>query len=150
MVFIIWWLIPYTSLVINLLVIYFMPKHISKKEIYISWSVIALINLSSDVVFSLYFKFYELNGGGIQLSVHFLELTLAASYGIIFLNFMPKDRTKFIVYTIVWILYSLLFELLMVKVNFINAYIWNIWYSALYYLACFWYLRWHLHFIRSE
>ncbi len=149
MVFVIWWFIPFTSLLINLLIIYFMPKHISKKEIYISWFVVALINLSSDIVLSLYFKFYELNGGGIQLSVHFLELTLGASYGIIFLNFMPENRMKFYVYTIVWVVYSLLFELLMVKVNFIHYAGWNIWYSAPFYFIYCWFLRWHLRFIRS-
>lgn len=149
MVFVIWWFIPFTSLVINLLVIYFMPKHISKKEIYISWFVIALINLSSDVVLSLHFNLYELGREGLQLRVHFIELTLGASYGIIFLNFMPKDRMKFAVYTILWVAYSIVFELLMMKVNFITTYEWEIWYSVPYYFLCCWFLRWHLHFIRN-
>ncbi|MGY6211660.1 hypothetical protein LIS77_15515 [Cytobacillus firmus] len=61
-----------------------MPKRLTNKEIYFSWAVIALINLSTDVTLSLYFRLYELNGGGVQLGVHIIELTLGASFGIIF------------------------------------------------------------------
>ena len=148
MVFIIWLLIPYTSLALNLLIIFFMKKRLTYREIYISWFVIALINLSSDVVLSLYFKLYELGESGIQLSVHLLELTLGASYGIIFLNFMPQHPFHFILYSAVWLVYSLLFEILMIRVNFINEYDWSLWLSGLYYILCFWFLRWHLRFIR--
>jgi hypothetical protein len=84
-----WWF-TYTALSINLLVIWFMPKRLTLKEIYVTWFIIAMINLSSDFVLCLYFKLYELDGSGIQLRVHLLEWTLGASYGIIFLNFMPK------------------------------------------------------------
>jgi len=145
-----WWLIPYLSLFINLIIIRFMPKHLTKKEIYISWFVVALINISSDLILSLYFRFYELNGGGIQLSVHFLELTLGASYGIIFLNFMPQKMSSFILYCLAWLVYSLLFEGLLIYTEFIHFFDWKIWYSAPYYVASFFFIRWHLHFIRSD
>ncbi len=61
-----WWLLPNLSLFINLVIIRFMPKYLTKKEIYISWFVVALFNLSSDIVLSLYFRLYELNGDGVQ------------------------------------------------------------------------------------
>ncbi|WP_216772736.1 hypothetical protein [Metabacillus halosaccharovorans] len=144
-----WWLLPYLSLFINLVIIRFMPKHLTNKEIYISWFVVALINLSSDIVLSLYFRLYELNGDGVQLSVHIIELTLGASYGIIFLNFMPKAMKRFIVYCVYWLIFSLIFESLLVYTDFIHYFEWNIWYSALYYLAAFFFIRWHLYFIRS-
>ena len=144
-----WWLLPYLFLFISLVIIRFMPKHLTKKEIYISWLVVALINLSSDIVLSLYFRLYELNGDGVQLSVHIIELTLGASYGIIFLNFMPKTMKRFIVYCVYWLIFSLLFESLLAYTDFIHYFEWNIWYSALYYLAAFFFIRWHLHFIRS-
>jgi hypothetical protein len=63
----------YLSLAINLIVIWFMPKHLTNKEIYVSWAVIALINLSTDVTLSLHFRLYELDGGGVQLGVHRLN-----------------------------------------------------------------------------
>lgn len=99
---------PYLSLAINLIIIWFMPKRLTNKEIYVSWAVIALINLSTDVMLSLYFRLYELNGGGVQLWVHIIELTLGASFGIIFLNFMPESRRSFFFYTAAWVIFSVL------------------------------------------
>src|SRR4051812_47291250 len=114
-----WWF-PYTALGINLIIIRFMPKRLTIKEIYVTWFVIAMINLSSDIILSKYFKLYEINGGGFQLRVHLLEWTLAASFGIIFLNFMPQKLNKFILYLIAWLVFSMIFEALLVILKFIN------------------------------
>lgn len=144
-----YWL-PYTILVINLLIIWFMPKRLTIKEIYATWFVIALINLSTDVLLSLYFKLYELNGPGVQLAVHFIELTLGASFGIIYLNFMPFNWRSFTIYTAIWAVFSIIFELVMVKCQFINYMEWKIWYSIPYYIVAFLFMRWHLVFLRKE
>ncbi len=143
-----YWL-PYTILVINLLIIWFMPKRLTNKEIYVTWFVIALINLSTDVLLSFYFKLYELNGPGVQLAVHFIELTLGASFGIIYLNFMPFDWRSFTIYTSIWTVFSIIFELVMVKCQFINYMGWEIWYSIPYYIGAFLFMRWHLNFLRK-
>jgi hypothetical protein len=144
-----YWL-PYSALVINLLIIWRMPKRLTVKEIYITWSVVALINLSTDVLLSLYFRLYELNGPGIQLSVHIIEVSLAASFGIIYLNFMPYSLRRFALYTGVWSIFSIVFEYILVKLQFINYIEWEIWYSLPYYIAAFLFLRWHLKFIRRD
>lgn len=127
-----WWLLPYTALIINILIIWFMPKRLTNQEIYVSWIIIAMINLSSDIVLSLYYKLYELGEPGVQLSVHLLEWTLAASYGIIYLNFMPQKIYKFMLYTIVWVAYSLIFESALVHFKFINYTGWKLLYSVLF------------------
>ncbi|MFP5111945.1 hypothetical protein ACSU64_06140 [Bacillaceae bacterium C204] len=144
-----WWF-TYTALSINLLVIWFMPKRLTLKEIYVTWFIIAMINLSSDFVLCLYFKLYELDGSGIQLRVHLLEWTLGASYGIIFLNFMPKKVHKFILYLTVWVAYSLFFEAVLVHLKYVNFTGWKLLYSAPYYICAFLFLRWHIHFIRTN
>lgn len=143
-----YWL-PYLILVINLVIIWLMPKNLTKQEIYISWCVIALINLSTDVVFSFYFKLYELAGPGVQLAVHMIELTLGASFGIIFLNFMPEKIRSFLLYAAAWIVISMIFELAFVKVHFLNYFTWKPWYSPPYYFAALLYMRWHLWFLRK-
>lgn len=141
---------PYLALAVNLLIIWFMPKRLTNKEIYITWSVIALVNLSTDVTLSLYFKLYELAGPGVQLGVHFIEITLGASFGIIFLNFMPKQPRPFMLYLAAWVVLTMLFELLMVKVKFLNYILWEPWYSVPYYIAALFFMRWHLKFIRGK
>ncbi len=49
---------PYLSLPNNLI-----KALLSKIEIYVSWVVIALINLRTDAMLSLYFRLYKLNSG---------------------------------------------------------------------------------------
>jgi hypothetical protein len=137
-----YWL-PYLVLMVNVVIIWLMPKNLTKLEIYINWVVIALINLSTDIIFSFYFKFYELADPGLQLGVHIIELTLAASFGILYLNFIPKNRKFFWLYLAGWLVLSILFEFALVKVNFINYFTWKLWYSVPYYLTALLFTRWH-------
>ncbi|GAM13141.1 hypothetical protein SAMD00020551_1279 [Mesobacillus selenatarsenatis SF-1] len=44
---------------------------------------------------------------------------------------------------------TILFELLMVKVGFIRYTGWEWWYSVPYYIAAFFFVRWHLFFLRK-
>ena len=140
---------PYVVLCITLLIIWLMPKHLSKVEVYATWSVVALINLSIDVVLSFVFHLYELGEEGVQLSVHLIEITLGSANGIIFLNFMPHDRNKFLLYSIFWLGYSVLLEFSLVYFGFIHYYGWKLWHSAIFYCFSFLFIRWHLFFIRS-
>jgi hypothetical protein len=144
-----WWFV-YTALAVNLSIIWCMPKRLTRKEIYVTWFIIALLNLSSDFIFNLYFKLYELDGPGIQLRVHLLELSLGASYGIIFLNFMPHRISTFIWYLIGWLAYSVLFEAVLVYIHYVNYSGWRLWYSAIFYFFSFLFLRWHIHYIRTN
>jgi hypothetical protein len=144
-----WWIASYLALVINLIIICLMPKRLTKKEIYVTWFVIALINLSTDVLLCLDFRLYELAEPGVQLSVHVLELTLGPSYGIIYLNFMPEQNRKFYPYIAAWVAYAVIFEFIMVQVDFVNYSGWKLWYSAIYYVFAYLFLRWHLYYIRK-
>lgn len=143
-----WWF-TYTALAINFIIIWFMPKHLTMKEIYVTWFIVALINLSTDVVFDLYLHLYHLSSGGVQIRVHILELTLGASYGIIYLNFMPKRWSKFILYMAAWLAISLIFEVALVHIKFVNYSGWRLLYSVPYYTFFLLFLRWHIHFIRK-
>jgi hypothetical protein len=143
-----WWF-TYIALAINLIIIWFMPKRLTHKEIYVTWFVIAIINLSSDIVLDLYLHLYHISSGGVQLRVHLLEWTLGASYGIIYLNFLPKTLKKFIPYLIVWTIYSFTLEAVLVHINYINYTGWRIWYSLPIYILYLIFLRWHIHYIRK-
>lgn len=144
-----YWL-PYVVLMVNIVIIWLMPKNLTKLEIYINWIVIALINLSTDILLSFYFELYELAGPGVQLSVHIIELTLAASFGIIYLNFMPKGLKAFVLYLAGWLLFSLILEFALVKLDFLRYFTWKLSYSVPYYIAALLFTRWHLHFIRKN
>ena len=141
---------PYSYLAVTLIIIWFMPKHLTKKEIYVTWFVVALINLSSDVILSLVFHLYELGPNGVQLYVHIIELTLGSTHGIIYLNFMPHGLRKFIPYFFGWLVYSILLESILIYFGFVTYSEWKLWYSGIYYAVALGYARWHLAFIRSE
>jgi hypothetical protein len=144
-----WW-IAYVALVINLITIWLMPKRLTKTEIYVTWFVIACVNLSTDIIMALYLDLYEIDQPGIQLRVHLLELTLSPSYGIIYLNFMPPKVKAYILYLVAWLIYSVLFEWLLVLGGFFIYKGWKLWYSPFYYLLALLFIRWHLHFIRKK
>lgn len=140
---------PYICFLVTLIIIWFMPKHLTKVEIYVTWFVVGLINLSSDIILSFVFHLYELGPKGVQLSVHFIELTLGSTHGIIYLNFMPHDVKRFIPYFFAWIAYSILLESALLYFGFITYSGWSLWYSGIYYAVALVYTRWHLNFIRS-
>lgn len=141
---------PYLYLLLTLIIILFMPKRLTKVEIYVTWFVVALINLSSDLILSFVFHMYELGPKGVQLSVHFIELTLGATHGIIYLNFMPQHFKNYIPYFCAWLFYSVLLEFLLLSFEFLTYSGWHLWYSRIYYAFALLYTRWHLTFIRSE
>ncbi len=144
------WRLPYLALFLNLIIIWRMPKRLSKSEIYATWFTVACINFSSDIILALHLKLYEIAQPGIQLWVHVLEWTLGASYGIIYLNFLPTKARSFALYVIAWLVYSVLFEAVLVHVKYIIYDGWKLWYSAVYYFFTLLFLRWHINYIRRN
>ena len=143
-----WWFV-YAATAINLIVIWFMPKRLTRREIYVTWFFIVPINISVDMINNFYFHLYHLDGEGMQLRVHLIEWTLGPSYGIIFLNFMPQALRSFVWYTGGWVAYSVLFEWVTVHLHFLTYTGWKLWYSLLVYIAIFLLLRWHIRYIRK-
>lgn len=142
---------PYTIIFINVLIIWFMPKRLTKHEIYILWFVLAAITVFADLLFGAAIDLFDY-GPNKQITVFELpvEALLPPSFGVIFLNFMPHKRRKFILYYILWISFTILFELTNVWVGFLNYKGWNIGFSTLIYFAIFLFIRWHYYFIRKR
>lgn len=138
------------ALLINLIIIWFMPKRISKQEIYISWLILAFIAFFADALIGQIIDLYDFQEPGIQLSDLLIDALVPPSYGIIFLNFLPTERKKSLRYIIYWTIYSVVFEIGSVLSGFEDiSKGWNPWfYSPPIYFLVFKFLRWHLHFIR--
>lgn len=135
---------------INLFILWFMPKRLTRQEIYITWGIVAAVAIYLDFPLGIIFDFYDLLETRLELTTLVIELILPASFGIIFLNFMPENRTKFIVYLIGWVAFSLFFEWLTTYFDFLNYKAWLLWYSTPFYTSGGIFLRWHLRFIRSN
>lgn len=145
-----WYII--TALIINLIIICFMPKRLSKKEIYLSWLIIAFIAFYSDVFFGVVIDLYDFGKPNVQFSDMLVDALLPASYGIIFLNFLPSDRKKSLKYIIYWTIFSVVFEIGSVLFGFEDiSKGWKPWfYSPPIYFLVFVFLRWNLHYIRKR
>lgn len=132
-------------LILNLLIIGLMPKHVTRKEIYITWGILSAIAIYTDLIFGHTLSdLFDFGPPGVQFWDLIFEATLDPSFGIIFINFMPVHRKKFIPYLLFWVAFSLCFEWLSVKVHYLNYKGWSLLYSAPIYLMVFLYLRWHL------
>lgn len=140
----------YISLAITATIVWFMPKHLTKQEIYITWLILSGLTVNTDLVFGFVFDLYDFVDEGIPLKDLFLQWFLPPSFGIIFLNFMPLKRSSFMWYLAVVVLISVFFEALSLQFHYLVYKGWSLWYSAIIYFLGMIYLRWHLFFIRSR
>lgn len=137
--------------IINLVIIFFMPKHMTKKEIYIHWFILAYLALSLDILIGVVFDMFDYGPNpSIELSSLIQEAVLPVTFGIIYLNFIPKDKKKYIFYFIAWVLFSCFFEYLTIVFGFMKYKTWTLFYSFLCYIALFLFLRWNLYFVRGS
>ncbi|MFC3886018.1 hypothetical protein ACFOU2_22075 [Bacillus songklensis] len=140
----------YISLAITVFVIWFMPKRLSRQEIYVTWGIMATLALSVDLIFGMVYDLYDFVTKDIPVKDIFLQDALPPSFGVIFLNFMPKRRLHFIIYLFFVTVCSILYELLSIKFGYLIYKGWSIWYSVPFYFIGMLFLRWHLFFIRNR
>jgi hypothetical protein len=143
------WL-PITLGILSLLYLLFMPKHISWKEIYLTFGVGGFLSLLFDVIImSGWFDVFDLGNPkmpGVPDLISYI--VVAPCYAVIFLNYL-KPKRKWIYVTLFTIL-AFLSEWLLVKVGFMQLKGWNTWWSLPVYILIFgFWLPWHLNVIRK-
>ncbi|ANS76789.1 hypothetical protein AWM70_21205 [Paenibacillus yonginensis] len=139
----------YISLFVFLMVIVFMPKILSLREIYLTWGWMSFLTLFTDLIFGAVLDLYDFVGPGISFADLFLEAALPASYGIITANFLPEKNSNFIWYLLGVIVTALLYEWLSLEAGYLVYKGWKLIYSIPVYILGTLFLRWHLRFIRS-
>lgn len=136
--------------IVSLLIVWFMPKRLTRQEIYFTWIVVAFIARGMDQLFALVMKLYEQLGPGVSWQLLTIQTLLCGACGVIILNFMPKNKFAFLAYTIGLTIFSVFFEWTTIKVGFLMYKKWSLWYSAgIYFLGVF-FLRWQLSFLRKN
>lgn len=144
-------LIVYAAVIINLLIIRFMPKHVSKLEIYVTFLMLVALNTLTDVVIAVILDLFDYGPDGkVGVGEFIAEIFISPTFGIIFMNFMPRDLKKYLLYLAGWVAFSLGFEWLTVKSNYMTYKGWTLWYSAVAYVVIFLLIRWNLGFIRKQ
>jgi hypothetical protein len=137
--------------IINGIIIIFMPKHMTKKEIYINWFILAYLALFLDILIGVVWDMFDYGpAASVELGTLIIEAVLPVSFGIIYMNFIPKDKKKYILYLIFWVLFSCFFEWLSVILGFMKYKTWTLFYSFLCYTGLYPFLYWNLNFIRKH
>lgn len=63
-----------------------------------------------------------------------IKLIMGALFGILFLNYMPKDFKKFVPYWFFWVAFSTFFEWTTVYFGYLTYNGWKLWYSAVFFV----------------
>lgn len=139
-----------TSLVINLILILIIPLKLTRQELYTTWLAVTLNVLFADLLLGDVLDLYDLMDPGPQPFDLFVQTTLPATFGIFYLNFMPKDKKKFLVYLLFWVSFSVFYEVLSSYFGYVVYKGWKIWWSAIYYCGACLFMRWHFFFTKKE
>lgn len=129
----------------------FIPKKLSKMEIYATSFFALTFGILTDVVLDLYFDLYGYLQEGVQLLAITAQLLAYPSVSLLFLNYYPfqKSLLKKWLYILVWSVFSTLFEWMSSMTAFFYHNGWELWCSAVAYPFIFLILAWNLKFIRS-
>ncbi len=100
----------YTSLAIALVIAWLMPKHLTGREIYITWGWMAALTIYTDLSFGHIIDLYDFVDPSINFKYLALEAALAPAFVIIFSEFYAgKEAVFHFFYLIGAVLFSIFF-----------------------------------------
>ena len=144
------WILSFGTVFVFSVIIWFMPKRISRKEMYITWLAIAAITLFIDLIFGVSLDAYDFGEDAKpRIPETIIQVTLTPLASIIFLNYMPQKRGRFGLYVGGWTIFAILFEWACVKTGYLSHKNWRFFFSIPFYIATSIYLKWHLNYIRK-
>jgi hypothetical protein len=138
------------STIVAILIVWFMPKRLTRQEIYNTWILVAFLARTFDQLLALAFKLYDQLGPGVTWQLLAIQTLFPGSIGVIVANYMPKKKLAFFVYALGWTLFATFFEWITLQVGYLVYKHWVLWYSACIYFLGVIFLRWHLSFLRKR
>jgi hypothetical protein len=123
------------SCIVFIVVTIFIPKRLSKSEIYAVAMFSIVLGVVTDITLVLKYHYYEYFSSGVQFGGFLPILILFPCSGIVFMNFYPFKKTlqKQILYIFWWTIFCLIFEFLSIKSGYFHHIKWTLWYSAFTY-----------------
>lgn len=133
------------------IVVWFMPKRLTRQEMYFIWIIVSYIEITVDLslghIMGLYFFAQDPK---ISPEALLIKMIVSPLFGIIFTNYMPKRLKPFIFYLVFWVSFSTFFEWLTIKYKYLTYKNWSLWYSFVFYIFAIIFMRWNLWFIRKK
>lgn len=138
------------SIVVFNLIVYLIPKRISKIEMYAQIMFGIVFELVANIILGLEFKMYSYFEKGVQWYDFLVIFGVFPALNIIIFNFFPfkKSFWKKSLYIFGWSVFITLYEWGAVKSGFFNHYSWKLWYSALLYPTILTILALNLAFVK--
>lgn len=119
------------SVIIFNTVVWFMPKNISRIELYTTSLFAIVLQLSADIFLSFKFKLYWYFNKGVDTETFLVIFGLYPQVNMMFLNFFPYNKRLFskIMYILGWSVFAVFYEFLIVHSNVFKYGGWKLWYS---------------------
>jgi hypothetical protein len=131
--------------------VWFMPKRLSRPEMYILWIFVSYVEIVIDLTLGTILGFYHFaQNPAVSPEALFIKMIASPLFGIVFANYMPEKRKAFIPYWLGWVVFSTFFEWLTIQSGYLTYQGWKLWYSFLFYIIAILVMRWNIHFIRRR
>lgn len=134
------------------IVSFFVPKHLSRIEVYATSFFAYAFGLTTDVVLDLHYDLYGYLSPGFQWLSMLAIIMYFPSVSFLFLNFFPFHKRMWskIIYILAWSAFSISFEWLTLQTDFFYYNGWKLWYSAVLYPFIFLILVCNLKLVRRQ
>ncbi len=133
------WILIFIAFIFFNIIAYFVPKKISKIEIYATCFFAYAYGITTDIIFDLHLHLYGYFQNGFQW-VGLLGIILYfPAISFLFLNHYPSEKkvTQKWFYIFLWSLFAVIFEWLSVKAGYFYYNGWKLWYSGALYPPIF-------------
>lgn len=141
---------PYTLIALFLLILLFMPKRLTLREIYFSLGILGFGTWLGDVLVGDVFKAFQLGPSSKTYIIDYLFVTIIPpAIGLIYLNFLIHNKS--VLYQWLWVVLSFLLEYGAVYFGYMKNIGWKTWYSLPVFILVFIvFLPLHLKILRPE
>lgn len=139
-----------SSLVLITTIILLVPIKLTRQDIYLTWMFVTINVLFADLFFGDVLDLYDLIDPGPQAYDLFIQMTLPAAFGILYVNFMPKDKKRFIIYLLFWVTLSTAYEFLSSYFGYVIYKGWKLWWTPLYFVFACLITRWNYYFVHKN
>ena len=133
-----WVLIYITFIIFNILAFY-IPKRISKIEIYSTCFFAYAYGITTDLVLDVHYHLYGYFESGFQWLGLLGIILCFPSISLLFLNYYPFEKMilQKIIYILCWSIFSIIFEWICLQTEYFYYNGWKLWYSGVLYPIIF-------------
>jgi len=132
-------LLAIITMIISILAMIFVPKNLTKIEIYSSTFFALYFDLITDVYLVLKYDLFGYFGKGVEWATTPYIIVVYSAVNFLYLNYFPfkKGNRKQMIYILAWSIFAIIYEKIAQSTELFYYHGWKWWYSALLYPLLF-------------